>query len=321
MVDVDAHMTPMTVGKRIEFDKTASPLSASRLFLQASLYFLVALLPLTIAWSLTNPMFASPDEQVHLIRSQGAVRGDLASPYITDGISGDVCFAMDPTITADCQNLTWDASRITAADNADGYPPLFHFVAGIPNLFVSGLGGAYLTRIWLACICASLLALAAGLLWAWRPSPWTSTGFLLGCTPMVIFLIATVNPSGLTTALAGVIWASGIVIVAPSASPPIPAVYPMFLISREPLSHAQTRCALLRDGDLHRALGSHSPDRLASTRSSTLASGRCCLRDNLRKLDISTLVEFGRKFVRRTGRTPTAMRDCSPDWVICSIIS
>ena len=230
MVDVDADMTPGTIAPS-ETPHEAPSDSPQRVFLRASSYFLIALLPLTIAWSLTNPMFASPDEPVHLIRSQGVVRGDLTSPYDTDGISGGVCFAMDATVTADCQDLSWDASRTTAADNADGYPPMFHFVAGIPNLFVSGLGGAYLTRLWLGTICASLLALAAGLLWTWRPSRWTITGFLLGCTPMVIFLISTVNPSGLTTALASVIWASGIVIFAPSGAAPTSIAYPMLLVS------------------------------------------------------------------------------------------
>jgi hypothetical protein len=195
------------------------------------LYFIVALLPITIAWSLTNPMFGSPDENTHLIRAQGVVRGDLSSPYRTDGISGGVCFAFDGNITADCQNLTWDASRVTDSENADEYPPLFHFVAGIPNLFVSGLGGAYLTRMWLAGISSSLLALAAGLLWTWRPHPWITAGCLLGWTPMVIFLSATVNPSGLTVALASVIWASGIIIVSPGTSARKSVAYPLFLVT------------------------------------------------------------------------------------------
>ena len=50
--------------------------------------------PTTLTWSLTNPMFASPDENIHLIRSQGVVRGDFSSPYRTDGISDVVCFAL-----------------------------------------------------------------------------------------------------------------------------------------------------------------------------------------------------------------------------------
>ncbi len=152
------------------------------------LYFFVALAPLTLTWSLTNPMFASPDENIHLIRSQGVVRGDFSSPYRTDGISDVVCFAFDSRVPADCQNLTWDADPMIEVEAADGYPPLFHFIAGIPNLVVSGLGGAYVTRIWLVSICSFLFALAATLLWIRRPNPWTIVGLLLGCTPMVVFL-------------------------------------------------------------------------------------------------------------------------------------
>ena len=115
---------------------------------------------------------------------------------------------------------------------ADGYPPLFHFIAGIPKSrrlrSRRRLRDADLARVHLELMFA-LVANSSGIR---RPNPWTIVGLLLGCTPMVVFLSARQSTlSGLTTALASVIWASGIIIVAPTTSAPMSLAYPVFLIS------------------------------------------------------------------------------------------
>jgi hypothetical protein len=70
-------------------------------------------------------------------------------------------------------------------------------------------------RLWLALICSSLLALAGAILFVRYPSKFMILGWALSVTPMVLFLSATVNPSGLAVALGAVIWASGMVLADP----------------------------------------------------------------------------------------------------------
>ena len=170
-----------------------------------------------VVWAVTNPMFASPDEPAHMVRAQGIVRGQFDGPYKVDGIPVDdiKCLAFHPEVSADCMTLEWAEAPTFEDSTATNYPPLFHFLAGLPSLFVHGLTGAYVMRLWLALICSSLLALAGAILFVRYPSRFMFLGWALSVTPMVLFLSATVNPSGLAVALGSVVWASGMVLADP----------------------------------------------------------------------------------------------------------
>jgi hypothetical protein len=111
--------------------------------------------------------------------------------------------------------LEWAEAPTFEDSTATNYPPLFHFLAGLPSLFVHGLTGAYVMRLWLAVLCAGLLAFAGAILVKRYPSRFMILGWALSVTPMVLFLSATVNPSGLAVALGAVIWASGMVLTDP----------------------------------------------------------------------------------------------------------
>jgi hypothetical protein len=179
--------------------------------------FFLMVFPLMVVWAVTNPMFASPDEPAHMVRAQGIVRGQLEGPYQVDGIPVDdiACLAFHPEVSADCMALEWAEAPTFEDSTATNYPPLFHFLAGLPSLFVHGLTGAYVMRLWMALICASLLAFAGALLFSRYPSRFMVLGWALSVTPMVLFLSATVNPSGLAVALGAVVWASGMVLADP----------------------------------------------------------------------------------------------------------
>ena len=181
--------------------------------------FILIFFPLTVVWALANPMFASPDEPSHMIRAQGVIHGDLKSPYITDGIpKNDVdCMAFYWDITANCMKMEWGAPKTPMTSPTDTYPPLFHGLAGIPSLFLNGLVGAYATRIWLALICAMVIAWSGTLLWTRRPNYWSIGGLIAASTPMVVFTFATVNPSGITAALSSTIWAGGLNLSLPTS--------------------------------------------------------------------------------------------------------
>jgi hypothetical protein len=179
--------------------------------------FFLMVFPLMVVWAVTNPMFASPDEPAHMVRAQGIVRGQLEGPYQVDGIPVDdiKCLAFHPEVSADCMALEWAEAPTFEDSTATNYPPLFHFLAGLPSLFVHGLTGAYVMRLWLAVLCAGLLAFAGAILVKRYPSRFMILGWALSVTPMVLFLSATVNPSGLAVALGAVIWASGMVLTDP----------------------------------------------------------------------------------------------------------
>lgn len=164
------------------------------------------LYPLCALWALTNPMFASPDEPAHMARAQGFARLDFSEPYETDGLpmTEQTCYAFNAAITADCADLTWGADGTTAVTRTRDYPPLFHTVAAVPALAFSGLGGAYAMRLWLAFVCCALVAWAAALMLRPGRSRWLILGLLMGLTPVSVFVMSTVNPSGMTVALSAV---------------------------------------------------------------------------------------------------------------------
>lgn len=185
-------------------------------------WFLLAILPLPAVWAVANPMFASPDEPAHITRAQGAITGDFREPYLTDGLPADPagCIAFNSDATADCMDLAWGEPSTPRPSSTDNYPPLFHLVAGVPSLIFSGLGGTYVMRLWLVLVCGMLLALSATLLWLRNKSRWTIASLFLALTPMVVFTMATVNPSGLTASLTAVIWSSGMALARPRGDVP-----------------------------------------------------------------------------------------------------
>lgn len=171
------------------------------------LLLLGAFVPLSVLWALVNPMFASPDEPAHMVRAQGFSRGDLVAPYVTDGLPVDanVCYRFQSQVTADCADLTWGEAGTAVDVPTDGYPPTFHALAALPATVSSGLSGAYLMRLWMALVCAVLLAWAGSLVARPGVGPWPFVGLVLAVTPMVTFTASTVNPSGITAALTAVL--------------------------------------------------------------------------------------------------------------------
>ena len=163
---------------------------------------MLVIAPLTVLWSLVNPLFASPDEPAHMARAQGFAHLDFSPPYETDGLPMDApeCFKFNGTATADCARNTWGADGTEVTTKTRDYPPLFHAVAAVPAVFTSGEFGAYAMRVWLALVCTALISLAAALLTG--RGRWPLVGLLLGLTPMSVFVASTVNPSGITVAFA-----------------------------------------------------------------------------------------------------------------------
>jgi MFS family permease len=151
-------------------------------------------------------MLASPDETVHILVAQSFSRGDFSVPFTSDGLPVDSveCFRFQPETTAACQDLSWEADGTQRIGSTGDYPPLYHALAAVPALLTSGLSGAYVMRLWMATIVTALFALAGAL--ASRPGAgrWPLVGLMVAITPMAIFSMATVNPSGLAVVSAAI---------------------------------------------------------------------------------------------------------------------
>jgi hypothetical protein len=154
---------------------------------------------------MTMPLFSAPDEQWHMVNAQGYAHGDVTNPFVTDGIPVDAgkCYQFLPSVSADCMDLTWGLPGTEIVSRATDYPPASHLVAALPALFVDGLAGAYVMRVWMALVTAGLFAWAGAVLLRVAPSRRLAlTGLLLSATPMVAFMSGAVSPSGITAASA-----------------------------------------------------------------------------------------------------------------------
>lgn len=165
------------------------------------------------AWALSNPMFAAPDEDLHLARAQSTWLGDMTPPYSTDGVPVEevFCMAFQPDVTADCMDLAWGSpTSEQLLPTTDGYPPAFYAVSGAPTRLIGGLGGAYAVRLWLAGLCSVILVAAISRLRALRDDDLGVVALLVALTPMSIFLMSSINPSGLSIALGALAGAAGL---------------------------------------------------------------------------------------------------------------
>jgi hypothetical protein len=189
---------------------------------------------LVLAWAVANPPFAAPDEDGHYVRAVGLATGDIrgvqtrvaltaATPSdlrtwymmhpadvravrVPGGLmaSGVTCEALRPEASAGC------LKRAVTIENTQRlgtlvatYAPFPYVVPGLAaRLGSSPFAGLRLGRLAAATLCLALLALAAALAWDPVSGVTSLLGVVVATTPMVVFLSATVNPSGLEIASA-----------------------------------------------------------------------------------------------------------------------
>lgn len=174
------------------------------------LTFFLCVFALSVVWSFANPMFASPDEDQHMIRAEGIVRGQFSSPYRVPSLptNAKMCYALQPTVTADCMVLDWTTTPREFETANDTYPPLFHALIGVPTLFVQGEAGAYAMRLTNALMCSILIGLALCSMARKLSGTSLVLASTLSLTPMTFFVSGTVNPSGLAAATGLAIFSS-----------------------------------------------------------------------------------------------------------------
>lgn len=187
----------------------------------------VAYAVLTVAWAITNPPFAAPDEPDHYVRAIGLAGGQLFGKptnvpiaelstlgrrlydlrndgahlvHVPAGLWADglTCNAFDPGVPADClESIVPTEHETEQVTLMTGYEPANYLVPGVlARLADDPFTAVRLARLGSGLVCLSFIALAVLLLWARDPWGTSLVGLVAAVTPMVIFTGAIVNPSG-----------------------------------------------------------------------------------------------------------------------------
>lgn len=196
----------------------------------SALIFVVPYLVLMLAWALSNPPAASPDEQDHLVKAIGMAGFDIGEKYLGPplgdggigqqrnasisrvitipanlvpgggaGGPGYLCEIFSPTTTASC--LPTSATTSTAPEDVvvavGSYPPfLYPPIGWMASLASTPTQAFLLARIFCALASSLLLLLGAAHL-VQALGRRALLGAFVGLTPMVVFCGGSVTTSGL----------------------------------------------------------------------------------------------------------------------------
>ncbi|HEY5184724.1 MAG TPA: DUF2142 domain-containing protein [Actinomycetes bacterium] len=166
---------------------------------------------IAVTWAVLNPLGAVPDEQWHTVYAAAVVRGQLGSgPDGTQVTIPGPVFS-DPTscIRFTPEKPLWlcpgippgPDTTITMGTSAAGYPPLYYAIVGLPTYLPFGSTPWLLMRLLSVALGMSLIGVPL-LLCRRTPMHWIVVGCLAAFTPMVAFLVASVNPNGAEIAAA-----------------------------------------------------------------------------------------------------------------------
>ena len=174
-------------------------------------------------WSISVPLFASPDEPANFVKGAALVRGEVVGSAVApellksywttvvdiDPQFGSVnglpwCFAPYPDKPA----CTYDVATAPQVDgvawtNMGKYPPLGFLLTGLGTVFGPTNLSVYASRFIQSVACISLLLACAKVL---RGRDRSMIGFLLAVTPGTIFLASTASPSGLEIIASIAMW-------------------------------------------------------------------------------------------------------------------
>jgi hypothetical protein len=185
---------------------------------------------LGLLWAFATPLGAAPDEPTQIVKAAAVVRAEFigqpapgqpkAVTEVTvpasfaDDARLATCFAGRPTVPAGCAPHLSSASTPTEVGTYVGrYPPLYYLLVGVPTLLWRGSGAVLAMRALSALWSAALLGLAVAIAAVWSRSRLLVLGLAVAVTPLVIFLTAVVNPSGLEIAAAVATWTGALVLV------------------------------------------------------------------------------------------------------------
>jgi hypothetical protein len=194
------------------------------------------------AWALATPIFAAPDEPAHVIRAVAAAHGQLRGrefgphtrnvppypvpvdkkPWLTHTIVdvpaayrnwGNIkclVFNLNPVATASCLRLEGSNHDAPALTHYGRYPPGYYLTVGsLSYIIPAGRAQVYAMRMFTVLLGAALIASAAVSLLLAMPGSLTLLALAVALTPMVFFMLGTVNANAIEIAAGVGVWASG----------------------------------------------------------------------------------------------------------------
>jgi hypothetical protein len=188
-------------------------------------------------WAAAVPISAGLDEPAHVINAAADVRGQIFKhgAEILDGAVEAFPVRVPATYTdgflAPCGSTFQNAAVLVpppsscfAPPSPSGrvvqgwtyvgqYQPFYYLIVGLPSLFTSDTYGIYVMRLVSAALGTLFLALAFLSCFYSRSRPLLLAGVALGASPMVLFMLGTVQPNGVEVAAAISLWASGLGLV------------------------------------------------------------------------------------------------------------
>lgn len=178
----------------------------TRYFKKVHLNLSIAFVSSCFVWLAVSPLGSIPDEPVHVIYSASVVRAELGIqedwgvvnvPSAVAAAPSKACFAFKTNIIASCQTkLFQDGTDSKTVLGTTGYPPLYYSLVGFPTLFGFTETTWYLMRV-VSILLSSLLVIYALFSAKETLTANSSVGVLLALTPMVSYMVASVNPNGL----------------------------------------------------------------------------------------------------------------------------
>ena len=181
-----------------------------------------------LAWALSTPLFAYPDEGAHVTRAAAVVDGQVVAPdkpvskegwpiirapnSLAQSIYRARCLWSGyghPNVPASCARPLPPYRHMTEVRNAAGrYEPAYYGVVGWPLRWAPTSKGVYAARAVNALVCVLLLGVAlvaSGL--GSRGRPWWRLALLTALTPYVLYMGGGINPSAWEICAAVATWA------------------------------------------------------------------------------------------------------------------
>ena len=169
-----------------------------------------ALATLSFLWSIATPLSASPDEPAHLVKAASVVRGEFVGDQVSRGnevrvpnyiafTNSQACYARQADVTADCiPRVPGDPWRtVNSITSAGLYNPVYYLLVGWPSLIFHDSSGVFAIRLVSGLVSSAFLALALMIISTWRRRTLPTIAVAVASTPMIFFLMGSVNPNSL----------------------------------------------------------------------------------------------------------------------------
>jgi hypothetical protein len=171
------------------------------------------------AWSFATPIGAAPDEEAHTAQALAIVRGqfDVPEQRLDDQPVSWVrvpCWVDSPWVHLQPPACTpGHATTALVPTEFSNSPPLYYVVVGVPSLVLSGTAAIYAMRVAGDLLNAAMVALGIWLILRYAPRRTLLFGVLIALSPMVLFLMAVLNSSGLEIAAGFAAWCGALCVL------------------------------------------------------------------------------------------------------------